>query len=71
MYCPDSTILPVCFDQQSIGMRYLGSIYFVMTVLSSTGFGDILPVTPPGVCDRRNLPDWLCAIAIVVALGGV
>lgn len=44
-YCPDPSI-PECMGEGSLGMRYLTSVYYVMTVLSSTGFGDILPVTP-------------------------
>lgn len=41
-YCPDPHIS--CADGYSLWHRYLLSLYFTITTMTSTGYGDVLPV---------------------------
>ncbi len=53
VYCPfeDGS----CIIDASLKERYTVSLYFVMTALSSVGFGDIVPRRNSGT---RRVPQW-------------
>jgi hypothetical protein len=45
---------PHCVHDRPLGLRYTASVYFVLTTITSTGYGDITPVKGPGKLRRER-----------------